>query len=102
MRRWTWASRWRTGERSLFVCAVQEVVTPPTHPPPHLLSEPPADEEPTPKEVRVDEDEDEEEDEDEYHYVYEDEEEDKEEKKDGSKMSEDLDKDKILEEVKGL
>ncbi|XP_024132187.1 amyloid-like protein 2 isoform X5 [Oryzias melastigma] len=63
-------------------------------------SEPPADEEPTPKEVRVDEDEDEEEDEDEYHYVYEDEEEDKEEKKDGSKMSEDLDKDKILEEVK--
>ncbi|XP_024132186.1 amyloid-like protein 2 isoform X4 [Oryzias melastigma] len=65
-------------------------------------SEPPADEEPTPKEVRVDEDEDEEEDEDEYHYVYEDEEEDKEEKKDGSKMSEDLDKDKILEEVKAV
>ncbi|XP_078786274.1 amyloid beta precursor like protein 2 isoform X7 [Oryzias latipes] len=71
-------------------------------------SEPPADEEPTPKEVRVDEDEDEEEDEDEYHYVYEDEEEDKEEedkeeeKKDGSKMSKDQDEDKIVEEVKAL
>uniref|UniRef100_A0A8C7XWW4 Amyloid beta (A4) precursor-like protein 2 n=1 Tax=Oryzias sinensis TaxID=183150 RepID=A0A8C7XWW4_9TELE len=66
-------------------------------------SEPPADEEPTPKEVRVDEDEDEEEDEDEYHYVYEDEEEDKEEeKKDGSKMSKDQDEDKIVEEVKAV
>lgn len=52
----------------------------------------------------VDEDE-EEEDEEEYHYVYEDEEMDKEEeevKKESNKMSDSLDEDKTLQEVKGL
>ncbi|XP_053176495.1 amyloid-like protein 2 isoform X1 [Scomber japonicus] len=69
-------------------------------------SETPADEQPTQKEEPVDEDEDEEEeDEDEYHYVYEDEEADKEDeddKKESSKMSESLDDDKTLQEVKAV
>ncbi|CAK6957914.1 amyloid-like protein 2 isoform X1 [Scomber scombrus] len=69
-------------------------------------SETPADEQPTQKEEPVDEDEDEEEeDEDEYHYVYEDEEADKEDeddKKESSKMSENLDEDKTLQEVKAV
>lgn len=78
-----------------------------SHPPPPLLSETPADEQPTQKEVPVDEDEDEEEEEDEeeYHYVYEDEEaekEDEDEKKESNKMSESQDEDKTLQEVKGL
>ncbi|KAM8904724.1 amyloid beta precursor like protein 2 isoform 2-T2 [Spinachia spinachia] len=63
-------------------------------------SEAPADEEPTQKEEPEDEDE---EDEDEYHYVYEDEEVEKEdeyEKKEGSKMPENQDEDKTLQEVK--
>ncbi|KAM4566924.1 amyloid beta precursor like protein 2 isoform 3-T3 [Odontesthes bonariensis] len=70
-------------------------------------SETPADEQPTQKEELVDDDDEdeEEEDEEEYHYVYEDEEADKEdedEKKDSSKVSENQDEDKILEEVKAL
>ncbi|XP_033486869.1 amyloid beta precursor like protein 2 isoform X5 [Epinephelus lanceolatus] len=69
-------------------------------------SETPTDEQPTPKEEPVHEDEDEdEEDEEEYHYVYEDEEADKEdeyEKKESSKMSESLDEDKTLQEVKAM
>ncbi|XP_033486866.1 amyloid beta precursor like protein 2 isoform X2 [Epinephelus lanceolatus] len=69
-------------------------------------SETPTDEQPTPKEEPVHEDEDEdEEDEEEYHYVYEDEEADKEdeyEKKESSKMSESLDEDKTLQEVKAV
>uniref|UniRef100_A0A3Q3MDM6 Amyloid-beta A4 protein n=1 Tax=Mastacembelus armatus TaxID=205130 RepID=A0A3Q3MDM6_9TELE len=69
-------------------------------------SETPSDEEPTQKEEPVEEDEDEEEeDEEEYHYVYEDEEADKEdedEKKEISKMSESLDEDKTLQEVKAV
>ncbi|XP_070684715.1 amyloid beta precursor like protein 2 isoform X2 [Pempheris klunzingeri] len=72
-------------------------------------SETPADEQPTQKEVPVDEDEDEEEeeeeDEEEYHYVYEDEEADKEdedEKKESSKMSDSQDEDKTLQEVKAV
>ncbi|XP_070684716.1 amyloid beta precursor like protein 2 isoform X3 [Pempheris klunzingeri] len=72
-------------------------------------SETPADEQPTQKEVPVDEDEDEEEeeeeDEEEYHYVYEDEEADKEdedEKKESSKMSDSQDEDKTLQEVKAM
>ncbi|XP_026172597.1 amyloid beta precursor like protein 2 isoform X3 [Mastacembelus armatus] len=69
-------------------------------------SETPSDEEPTQKEEPVEEDEDEEEeDEEEYHYVYEDEEADKEdedEKKEISKMSESLDEDKTLQEVKAM
>lgn len=69
-------------------------------------SETPTDERPTPKEEPVHEDEDEdEEDEEEYHYVYEDEEADKEdeyEKKESSKMSESLDEDKTLQEVKAV
>lgn len=77
-----------------------------TSAPPPLLSETPADEQPTQKEEPVEEDEDEEEeDEEEYHYVYEDEEADKEdedEKKESSKMSESQDEDKTLQEVKGL
>uniref|UniRef100_A0A7N8YFJ8 Amyloid-beta A4 protein n=1 Tax=Mastacembelus armatus TaxID=205130 RepID=A0A7N8YFJ8_9TELE len=63
-------------------------------------------ESPTQKEEPVEEDEDEEEeDEEEYHYVYEDEEADKEdedEKKEISKMSESLDEDKTLQEVKAM
>lgn len=76
-----------------------------TQSPPPLLSETPADEQPTQKEEPLDEDEDEEEeDEDEYHYVYEDEEVDKEDEdeKKESKMSESQDEDKTLQEVKGL
>ncbi|KAM4566923.1 amyloid beta precursor like protein 2 isoform 2-T2 [Odontesthes bonariensis] len=70
-------------------------------------SETPADEQPTQKEELVDDDDEdeEEEDEEEYHYVYEDEEADKEdedEKKDSSKVSENQDEDKILEEVKAV
>lgn len=72
-----------------------------------LLSETPADEQPTQKEDPVDEgeDEEEEEDEEEYHYVYEDEEADKEdedERRESSKMDESQDEDKTLQEVKGL
>ncbi|XP_034722398.1 amyloid-like protein 2 isoform X7 [Etheostoma cragini] len=67
-------------------------------------SDTPADEQPTQKEVPVQEEEDEDEDdEEEYHYVYEDEEADKEEedeKKEISKMSESQDEDKTLQEVK--
>lgn len=71
------------------------------------LSETPADERPTQKEEPVDEDEEEEEEEDEeeYHYVYEDEEADKEdedEKRESSRMAENQDEDKTLQEVKGL
>ncbi|XP_074535086.1 amyloid beta precursor like protein 2 isoform X5 [Halichoeres trimaculatus] len=69
-------------------------------------SEKPADEQPTQKEEPMDVDEDEEEeDEEEYHYVYEDEEMDKEEeeeKKESNKMSDSLDEDKSLQEVKAL
>ncbi|XP_042075631.1 amyloid-like protein 2 isoform X9 [Haplochromis burtoni] len=68
-------------------------------------SETPADEQPTQKEELVDEDEDEEvEDEEEYHYVYEDEEADKEDEdeKKESKMSDNQDEDKILQEVKAM
>lgn len=72
-------------------------------------SETPASEEPTQKEEPVDEDEEQEEEEDEdeedYHYVYEDEEMDRDEedqKKESSKGSENLDDDKILEEVKAV
>ncbi|XP_012777131.1 amyloid beta precursor like protein 2 isoform X2 [Maylandia zebra] len=68
-------------------------------------SETPADEQPTQKEELVDEDEDEEvEDEEEYHYVYEDEEADKEDEdeKKESKMSDNQDEDKILQEVKAV
>lgn len=73
-------------------------------------SETPASEEPTQKEEPVDEDEeqeeeDEDEDEEDYHYVYEDEEMDRDEedqKKESSKGSENLDDDKILEEVKAV
>uniref|UniRef100_A0A1A7WKB8 Amyloid beta (A4)-like protein 2 n=1 Tax=Iconisemion striatum TaxID=60296 RepID=A0A1A7WKB8_9TELE len=68
-------------------------------------SETPADEQPTQTdEEPVDEGEDEEEDEEEYHYVYEDEEADRDEdeKKESNKMSEKMDEDKILEEVKAL
>ncbi|XP_026047218.1 amyloid beta precursor like protein 2 isoform X6 [Astatotilapia calliptera] len=68
-------------------------------------SETPADEQPTQKEELVDEDEDEEvEDEEEYHYVYEDEEADKEDQdeKKESKMSDNQDEDKILQEVKAM
>uniref|UniRef100_A0A3P8QTC1 Amyloid beta (A4) precursor-like protein 2 n=1 Tax=Astatotilapia calliptera TaxID=8154 RepID=A0A3P8QTC1_ASTCA len=60
---------------------------------------------PTQKEELVDEDEDEEvEDEEEYHYVYEDEEADKEDQdeKKESKMSDNQDEDKILQEVKAV
>ncbi|XP_067362844.1 amyloid-like protein 2 isoform X5 [Channa argus] len=67
-------------------------------------SETPADEQPTQKEEPADEDE-EEEDEEDYHYVYEDEEADKEdedEKKASSKMSENPDEDKTLQEVKAV
>ncbi|XP_061575795.1 amyloid-like protein 2 isoform X3 [Cololabis saira] len=67
-------------------------------------SEAPADEQPTVKEEPLDADEDEEEeDEEEYHYVYEDEEadrEDEDERKESSKMSDNEDEEKILEEVK--
>lgn len=73
-------------------------------------SETPASEEPTQKEEPVDEDEEQEEkeedeDEEDYHYVYEDEEMDRDEedqKKESSKGSENLDDDKILEEVKAV
>ncbi|XP_034722375.1 amyloid-like protein 2 isoform X3 [Etheostoma cragini] len=69
-------------------------------------SDTPADEQPTQKEVPVQEEEDEDEDdEEEYHYVYEDEEADKEEedeKKEISKMSESQDEDKTLQEVKAV
>ncbi|XP_028274718.1 amyloid beta precursor like protein 2 [Parambassis ranga] len=69
-------------------------------------SETPADERPTQKEEPVDEDEDEEEeDEEEYHYVYEDEEADKEdedEKRESSRMAENQDEDKTLQEVKAV
>ncbi|XP_074535080.1 amyloid beta precursor like protein 2 isoform X1 [Halichoeres trimaculatus] len=69
-------------------------------------SEKPADEQPTQKEEPMDVDEDEEEeDEEEYHYVYEDEEMDKEEeeeKKESNKMSDSLDEDKSLQEVKAV
>uniref|UniRef100_A0A1A7WAM2 Amyloid beta (A4)-like protein 2 n=1 Tax=Iconisemion striatum TaxID=60296 RepID=A0A1A7WAM2_9TELE len=68
-------------------------------------SETPADEQPTQTdEEPVDEGEDEEEDEEEYHYVYEDEEADRDEdeKKESNKMSEKMDEDKILEEVKAV
>ncbi|XP_025753831.1 amyloid beta precursor like protein 2 isoform X9 [Oreochromis niloticus] len=68
-------------------------------------SETPADEQPTQKEELVDEDEDEEvEDEEEYHYVYEDEEVDKEDEdeKKESKISDNQDEDKILQEVKAM
>ncbi|XP_006796733.1 amyloid-like protein 2 isoform X7 [Neolamprologus brichardi] len=68
-------------------------------------SETPADEQPTQKEELVDEDEDDEvEDEEEYHYVYEDEEADKEDEdeKKESKMSDNQDEDKILQEVKAM
>uniref|UniRef100_A0A1A8I0I9 Amyloid beta (A4)-like protein 2 n=1 Tax=Nothobranchius kuhntae TaxID=321403 RepID=A0A1A8I0I9_NOTKU len=68
-------------------------------------SETPADEQPTQTEEEpVDEGDEEEEDEEEYHYVYEDEEtdQDEDEKKQSNKMSEKMDEDKILEEVKAL
>ncbi|XP_061575794.1 amyloid-like protein 2 isoform X2 [Cololabis saira] len=69
-------------------------------------SEAPADEQPTVKEEPLDADEDEEEeDEEEYHYVYEDEEadrEDEDERKESSKMSDNEDEEKILEEVKAV
>uniref|UniRef100_A0A1A8EZK3 Amyloid beta (A4)-like protein 2 n=1 Tax=Nothobranchius korthausae TaxID=1143690 RepID=A0A1A8EZK3_9TELE len=68
-------------------------------------SETPADEQPTQTEEEpVDEGDEEEEDEEEYHYVYEDEEmdRDEDEKKQSNKMSEKMDEDKILEEVKAL
>uniref|UniRef100_A0A1A8TX86 Amyloid beta (A4)-like protein 2 n=1 Tax=Nothobranchius furzeri TaxID=105023 RepID=A0A1A8TX86_NOTFU len=68
-------------------------------------SETPADEHPTQMEEEPgDEGDEEEEDEEEYHYVYEDEEtdQDEDEKKQSNKMSEKMDEDKILEEVKAL
>uniref|UniRef100_A0A1A8DCL0 Amyloid beta (A4)-like protein 2 n=1 Tax=Nothobranchius kadleci TaxID=1051664 RepID=A0A1A8DCL0_NOTKA len=68
-------------------------------------SETPADEQPTQTEEEPgDEGDEEEEDEEEYHYVYEDEEtdQDEDEKKQSNKMSEKMDEDKILEEVKAL
>ncbi|XP_037533572.1 amyloid-like protein 2 isoform X2 [Nematolebias whitei] len=70
-------------------------------------SETPPDEQPTQTEEPVDEgeEEEEEEDEEEYHYVYEDEEadrEDEDEKRPSSKVSEKVDEDKILEEVKAV
>ncbi|XP_054598573.1 amyloid beta precursor like protein 2 isoform X2 [Nothobranchius furzeri] len=68
-------------------------------------SETPADEHPTQMEEEPgDEGDEEEEDEEEYHYVYEDEEtdQDEDEKKQSNKMSEKMDEDKILEEVKAV
>uniref|UniRef100_A0A8C6KPN1 Amyloid beta (A4) precursor-like protein 2 n=1 Tax=Nothobranchius furzeri TaxID=105023 RepID=A0A8C6KPN1_NOTFU len=67
--------------------------------------ETPADEHPTQMEEEPgDEGDEEEEDEEEYHYVYEDEEtdQDEDEKKQSNKMSEKMDEDKILEEVKAV
>uniref|UniRef100_A0A8C6KTL4 Amyloid beta (A4) precursor-like protein 2 n=1 Tax=Nothobranchius furzeri TaxID=105023 RepID=A0A8C6KTL4_NOTFU len=68
-------------------------------------AETPADEHPTQMEEEPgDEGDEEEEDEEEYHYVYEDEEtdQDEDEKKQSNKMSEKMDEDKILEEVKAV